>query len=260
MRVLFAIITFLIFNNAIAQKSQDSPYYQTAKKPEKYITGKENIYNVNSLLVKKCNDFSVTGKGDNSEWDKANWNNLTKLDTGGQNYESKFKILYSSTGIYVLLNGKDGKITTKFDQDFENLYEGDVFEVFFHPNPKLPLYLEYEINQLNKELVLIIPHLKESIYGWIPWHYENERRMKKMVDITGGKMEANAIIDSWSAELFFPYKLFNPLENVPPKSGTVWNANFYRLDYDSGNMIKWSWAPVKNSFHEFEKFWPIKFE
>lgn len=241
MRLLLSIITFLLLiNYVIGQKSQAS-----GGKP---------------LLVKKCDDFNVTGKGNNAEWGKTEWNLMTKLDTGGQNYESKFKILYSFTGIYVLLNGKDNKITTGFDRDFEDLYKGDVFEVFFHTNPKSPLYFEYEINQLNKELVLIIPNFKGKFYGWIPWHYENERRVKKMVDITGGKMEANAAINSWSAELFFPYKLFNPLENVPPESGTIWNANFYRLDYDSGNMMKWAWAPVKKSFHEFEKFWPIEFE
>lgn len=236
MHILLTIVTLLLLNYVIAQKSHDP------------------------LLVRQCHDFNMTGRGDNAEWGKTEWNVLTKLDSGGRNYESKFKILYSSFGIYVLFNGEDNKITTKFDEDFENLYEGDVFEVFFHTNPKLPLYFEYEINQLNKELVLIIPNLKENIYGWIPWHYENERRVKKMVNISGGKKKVNAFINSWSAELFFPYKLFNPLENVPPKSGTVWNANFYRLDYDNGNMMKWSWAPVKNSFHEFEKFWPIKFE
>jgi hypothetical protein len=236
MRILLTITGFLFLNYVIAQKLP-AP-----------------------LLVRQCHDFDLTGKGNNAEWTKTGWNLLSRLDTGRQNYESKFKILYSSTGIYLLFDGKDNKITTKFDKDFENLYEGDVFEVFFHSNPKVPLYFEYEINQLNKEVVLIIPNFKGNFYGWIPWHYENDRRIKKMVDISGGKMEANAIISSWRAELFFPYKLFNPLENVPPKSGTVWNANFYRLDYDNGSMMKWSWAPVKSSFHEFEKFWPIKFE
>lgn len=212
------------------------------------------------LLIRQCQDFELTGKGNNAEWTKTGWNFLSRLDTSGGNYESKFKILYSSTGIYLLFDGKDHKITTPFNKDFDNLYEGDVFEVFFHSNPKVPLYFEYEINQLNKEVVLIIPNLGGKFYGWIPWHYDNERRIKKMVEISGGKMEANADISSWRAEIFFPYKLFNPLENVPPKSGTVWNANFYRLDYDDRKKMKWAWAPVKNSFHEFEKFGPIKFE
>ena len=74
-------------------------------------------------------------------------------------------------------------------------------------------------------------------YDWIPWHYENEKQMTTMVDIVGGKMEAGDPIRSWSAEVFFPYGILDLLDNVPPESGTIWNANFCRLDYDSGHMI-----------------------
>jgi hypothetical protein len=132
--------------------------------------------------------------------------------------------------------------------------------VFFHPDPTIPLYLEYEINQLNKELVLIIPNFNGKMYGWIPWHYQYERKVVKKVSVQGGKMMKGESIKSWSAELFFPFELFSPLSNVPPVSGTFWNANFYRLDYDSGKMVKWAWAPIDQSFHEYKKFQPIKFE
>ncbi len=212
------------------------------------------------LLVHKCHDFDITGDGRNPEWDKASWTPLAKLDTAGKNYETRFRILYSETGIYLIFYGEDDRITTKFDKDFEDLFKGDVFEVFFHPDIKTPLYLEYEVNPLNRELVLLIPHLKDRMFGWIPWHYEKERLVKKMVNITGGKMEAGASVRSWTAELFFPYSLFRPLNNVPPVSGTEWNANFYRLDYDTGKTVKWAWTPIKDSFHEFEKFQSIRFE
>jgi hypothetical protein len=212
------------------------------------------------LPVKKCPDFNLTGKGDNKEWTRTEWNYLTKLDTGGKVYTSKFKILYSAKGIYVLFYGDDDKISARFDKDFENLFKGDVFEVFFHTDPETPIYFEYEINQLNKELVLLIPRINGKAQGWIPWHYEKDRKIKKMVNVVSDKKNADAAITSWSAELFFPYSLFSPLNNVPPTSGTFWNANFYRLDYDSGKMIKWAWSPVQKSFHELEKFRLIKFE
>jgi hypothetical protein len=212
------------------------------------------------LPVKKCADFAVTGDGSNPAWQKAEWIQLIKLDQGGTDYKSQFKIMYSQKGIYLLFDGKDRKITTKFDKDFDNLFEGDVFEVFFHTDPEIPIYLEYEINQLNKELVLIIPNLKGKIHGWIPWHYENELRVQKKVSIKGGEMKPGGAIQAWSAELFFPYGLFSPLSNVPPVSGMTWNANFYRLDYDSGKMIKYAWTPVDQSFHEFKKYQAIKFE
>src|SRR3954451_15082297 len=57
------------------------------------------------LVVRKCNDFTIDGKGTNSEWEKASWNFIAKLDTGSKSYESSFKILYSSSGIYVLFRG-----------------------------------------------------------------------------------------------------------------------------------------------------------
>lgn len=225
-------------------------------------TGEEEgrIEEIIPLLVRKCADFNLTGKGDNHEWSMTEWNYLKKLDSSSKIYSSKFKILYSAKGIYVLFNGDDDKISTEYAKDFEDLFKADVFEVFFHTDPETPVYFEYEINQLNKELVLLVTKVNGKFHGWMPWHYEKERKIKKMVNVVGGKKIANAKITSWSAELFFPYELFTPLGNVPPTSGTLWNANFYRLDYDSGKMIRWAWGPVQNSFHELEKFRPIKFE
>lgn len=219
-----------------------------------------NFFIDTALLVHRYNDFSVTGKGDNEVWQKTNWVTLKKLDAGGKNYESKFKILYSQKGIYVLFSGDDDRITSTYESDFDDLYNADVFEVFFHPDKQVPAYFEYEINPLDKELVLLILNTHGKFAGWLPWNYKGEKRVIKKVKITGGEMKPGASIKHCTAELFFPYQLLNPLHNVPPASGMRWNANFCRLDYDSGNMIKWSWAPVKESFHEFEKYLPIVFE
>ncbi len=212
------------------------------------------------LIVKSCTDFEPSGTGDNKEWNKADWNNLIQLDTTGKIYSTKFKILYSTKGVYVLFKGDDDKISTKYDKDFGDLYRGDVFEVFFHTDPNTPIYFEYEVNQLKKELVLLIPNINGKNYGWLPWRYEKERSVKKMVNVVGGKTEIDAAITSWTAELFFPYELFRPLGNVPPKSGTIWHANFYRLDYDTGKARRFAWSPVERHFHEPGRFGSIKFE
>lgn len=215
------------------------------------------------LLVRKCEDFNVSGKGDNSEWNKISWAHLTKLDEGSAQYETKFKVLYSSTGIYVLFHSKDDKITTKDYKDFESIFNDDVVEVFFHPDPKVASYFEYEVNALNVELILTISNLNgQGLKSWIPWHPrgKNGAGITKMVDVVG-EQKVNGKIQSWSAEIFFPYNALGLLPNVPPKSGTIWNANFCRLDYDTGNMIKWSWTPtIEKSFHELEKFRSIRFE
>ena len=225
----------------------------------------ESAYNDKSLsdttlVVYSCQDFQITGKGDNVQWRKIEWTDLQKLDSGGKDYKSRFKILYSSTGIYVLYNGEDEKITSHFKKNFDRIYKADVFEVFFHPNPSDSMYFEYEISPLNKELVLLMVNRNEIISGWAPWPYEKEMKVEKMINISGGKMEPDSTIKSWTAELFFSYKLLSSFQNTPPLKGTRWNANFCRLDYDSGCMIKWAWAPVNNSFHELARYYSLLFE
>ena len=212
------------------------------------------------LGVVKCADFEPDGQGNNNQWQMTSWNSLTRLDSGEADYTSQFKILYSAAGIYLLFSGIDNHISSDFDQDFQDLFKGDVFEAFFHPDTSIPLYLEYEISPLNKELVLMVPHINGKNYGWLPFHYSGDRRVKKMVHVQGGKSAPGATISSWTAELFIPFTLFFPLNKVPPAPGSIWNANFYRLDYDSGQMIKWAWSPVVQSFHEFEKFRQIRFQ
>jgi hypothetical protein len=212
-----------------------------------------------SLIVRFCRDFKITGNGDNAQWRKTDWVNLQKLDKGGRDYKSQFKILYSPKGIYVLFYGEDEKITSSFKNDFDKLFQGDVFEVFFNTNPENSIYFEYEISPLNKELVLYMVNRNGMISGWAPWPYE-EDKVERSVSISGGKMEPGAAITSWKAELFFPYGLLSPFPRVPPVKGTHWNANFCRLDYDSGGIIKWAWAPVDTSFHELHRYYSLTFD
>ena len=212
-----------------------------------------------SLLVRKCVDFTITGKGDNAAWQKTAWNALTKIDVGGKENKTQFKVMYSSTGIYVLFEGDDSKITSNFQHDGDDLFDADVFEVFLHPVPTSPMYFEYEINPLGKELVLLITNKNGNFSAWLPW-YRVEKRAQKKVFINGGTMKSESPSKSWSAEIFLPYQLIDPLVAAAPASGTVWNANFCRLDYDTGKIIKFSWSPIKVAFHEFEKYRSIQFE
>lgn len=93
------------------------------------------------LVVRRCSDFDLTGKDNNNEWSKTDWNYLTKLDKGGKVYATKFKILYSAKGVYVLFNGDDDKISTHYDQDFDDLFNGEFMKSFFIRMRILPYIL-----------------------------------------------------------------------------------------------------------------------
>ena len=208
-----------------------------------------------TLRVNKVLPFEIDGAGTNASWNATNWVNLIQLDSSSLQYPSKFKILYADSGVYVLFSGLDKKITSPYRNDFEDLFRADVFEVFFHPEPSTPIYLEYEINAYNAELVLLVPNLSKKTFGWAPWKYTGKKKVVKKVKVH----EQNNEMYKWTAELYFPFKLFIPLQNLDVKKGVCWNANFYRLDYDDTKMVKWAWSPIVKSFHEFEKYGVIQF-
>jgi predicted TIM-barrel fold metal-dependent hydrolase len=212
------------------------------------------------LRVRRTEDFAVTGKGDAPEWERAAWEPLNSRASGGHKYRTRVKVLYSATGLYVLMEAEDGKLTAKMDADFLDLWNEDVFEFFLWPDEDHPIYFEYEISPLGYELPIIIPNFGGDFLGWRPWHYDGDRKTKKATAIVGGPKRSGAEIKGWKAEVFVPYDLLKPLQNMPPQSDTRWRANFYRVDYDEGKGASWDWARVGRSFHEFEKYGTLVFE
>jgi len=211
-------------------------------------------------IVKATDDFEVSGNGSNPAWSKTDWIALHRRPKGELPYEARFKILYSKTGLYLLMDGTDQKLTTTGRADFENLWEEDVYEAFFWPDPSEPLYFEYEISPMNAELPILVPNNGGAFMGWRPWHYENDRKTRKATVVTGGPKEPGAAVKGWSAEFFIPYVLLRGLKSSPPKSGMRWRANFYRVDHDDKKTTQWDWARVGPSFHEYQNFGVLIFE
>jgi hypothetical protein len=212
-----------------------------------------------SLLVRKCQDFIVTGDGTASEWKKTEWIDLELKGPEKSEYSTKVKVLYSETGIYFLFDCVDKKLTASLVGDFQDIFTEDVVEVFLWPDERFPVYFEYELSPLDYELPIIIPNYNGSFYGWQPWHYEGDRRTRHATSVTGGKKKNEASVNGWKAEIFIPYKLLVPLNKVPPVSGMKWRANMYRIDYDNGKTY-FTWQKVVKSFHEFNNYGTFIFE
>jgi len=212
-----------------------------------------------SVTAPLVDDFEVNGTGDHASWRNVPWTQLRRRQPDGHPYDTRFKTVYSTTGIYFLIDGTDRKLTATMTEDFMDLWNEDVFEVFLWTDERHPIYFEYEISPLNRELPILIPNFGGQFLGWRPWHYEKDRLIKKATSVTGGAKQSGATIQGWRAEFFIPYVVLRPLQNVPPKPGTRWRLNVYRMDYDEGKRAQWDWAPVGNSFHEFEKFGELLF-
>ncbi len=102
--------------------------------------------------VASAADFAVDGKGSAPAWSRAAWAPLTPrgAPAGGDSPPSgdrplltRFKMLYSSTGLYVLMDSEDRTLTATFKDDFLDLWTEDVFEFFLWPDERYPVYFEY---------------------------------------------------------------------------------------------------------------------
>jgi Carbohydrate-binding family 9 len=205
------------------------------------------------LIVHKCNDFELTGKGFGDEWAKTDWITLSQTNSESP-YNTRFKILYSDSGIYCLYECEDQKITATLKGDHLDLFNEDVIEAFFWADESIPVYFEYELSPLNYELILMVPNYKGNFLGWIPWHYEGNRVTRHVVSI----LSAGEKTEKWYGEFFIPFALMEPMVQKSPVKGNRWRANFYRIDYD---MIpgSWSWTPIINNFHDYRLFGTLEF-
>ena len=226
------------------------------------VVGKTKVFASfeDSMLVRRTTDFTVTGGGESEQWKKAAWNILAQRRDTLNKRDTRVKTLYSDKGIYFLFNNQDEFLTASKTDDFDNLWLEDVNEVFLWPDTTNTIYFEYEISPLNKELPILIPNINGKFWGWRPWVYTNNRKVKHETKIWGGDKKTGSKIRSWTSEFFIPFELLVPLANVPPKQGVTWKANMYRVDYDHNRNATWSWRKVDGSFHQFSGFGRLVFE
>lgn len=226
------------------------------------------------VKVKHTSDFTITGDGSNAAWNSAAWNTITqrssevlkkenwyitddRLKLNDIQYQTQFKILYSDKGIYCLFQCEDSAITATIREDFGDLFNEDVVEAFFWPDTSDVIYFEYELSPLNYELPLIIFNKEGNVNGWLPFYYRTGRRTSHAIKLNKDKIAAGRF--TWTAEFFIPYTLLSSLNNIPPKKGAQWRANFYRIDYDKEPVFS-SWQLTRESYHDPEKFGVIEFE
>jgi len=244
------ILSLLLCVSASAQKSTTP-----AGNRESLLASKKT----ESVTVKKCQDFTVTGDGSSVTWNRTEWINLVPQGSDCIVYETKVKVLYSGTGIYFLFHCQDEKLTTTMKADNLNLWEEDVVEVFLWTSEDFPVYFEYEISPMDYELPIIVPNYKGKFLGWLPWNYDGDKRVLHATSAMGGAKKSGGTVSGWMAEFFIPYKLLTPLPKVPPASGTKWRANMYRIDYDKG-ASHFAWQKTTGSFHEYNSFGQFIFE
>lgn len=169
---------------------------------------------------------SVTGsQPKQATWIKTAWN------------EHELRVLFhaTDTNAWATLTGHDAP-----------LFEEEVVEVFLDPSGDLESYFEIEVNPLNAVCDLVLRRTRSGYRKDFGWHCEGLRTAVC-------KSES-----AWTVEMAVPFRNLVP---SPPAAGSVWRANFFRIDRPENSEWELSaWSPTGLPlFHVQEKFGHLEF-
>lgn len=212
-----------------------------------------------SYILRRCETFPLGLPAAEQHWARAEPARLTHVG-GGTDRETWVRMLWSQQGIYIRIDCVDEKLAGAGDQNFGDLYTGDVVEIFLHPHRETPVYLEYELSPLDAELPLLVCNSGSSFHGWLPFHYDGPRRAVHCTQVWGGEKLRDAPCTGWRAECFLPFALLEGVLKKQPVSGDVWYGNVFRIDYGGQETDRYALFPAcKTDFHDVRFFEPLTF-
>jgi hypothetical protein len=126
------------------------------------------------------------------------------------------------------------------------LYTEEVVEVFLDPVGDLESYFEIEVNPLNAVLDLVLRRSRSGYVKDFGWRCDGLRTLARRTD------------HGWGVEMAIP---FASLIAEPPRAGSQWRVNFFRIDRPQGKDRELSaWSPTKlGTFHVPQKFGVLEF-
>jgi hypothetical protein len=213
-------------------------------------------------VVPPTQPFDVSELAPSPAWLPFAWQTMARVGSGSSRYSTRFKVAYSAAGLSLLFDCEDERLSTSMVSFGDHVWKADCVEIFLQPDPAVPLYLQYDISPLGAEIVLLVPNADGCRHiGWLPWYYEESRRIRSAVFVRGGERAPGASVQGWSVEIFVPFALLVGTTRTEPTRGTRWRANFYRVDVDDdGARSMWAWCPrTGTSTHRYADYGALTF-
>jgi hypothetical protein len=240
------VMLFLVFIPAQSSSAGDIKTY-TAKRTTAAIT--------------------VDGKLDEPDWARASEAKLLETNTGKDvPSKSTVKVLWDDKFLYVGFYFQDSDAWATLTKDEDPLWGEEVAEVFIDPDGKGHTYYEYEVNPLNVKVDLFVLNQGQKHDGfykvWIDWNFSDA--MKHAVYVEGNGKDKGTNDKFWTIELAFPFEEMWTAQNIPPRDGDMWRANFYRIERPTADE-KDSWyaafnPTMRQSFHSPWMFGKVVFK
>jgi Carbohydrate-binding family 9 len=168
--------------------------------------------------------------------------------------QTEAKVLYDDSYLYFAFRAVDKNIWATMKHRDEHLWLEEVVEVFLQANPKIPNYIELEVNPLGTMLDIYLIDTRKPLH-YESWHSEKLRwavHVDGTIDGRDGDRE-------WTCEIALPLEDVVTAPRVPPKPGDRWRLNLYRVE-QKPVAAELAWSPtLQNDFHVLPKLGEIVF-
>ncbi|MHA3773244.1 carbohydrate-binding family 9-like protein [Verrucomicrobiota bacterium sgz303538] len=173
--------------------------------------------------------------------------NLSETVTGGAPEQgTRVSVAWNDEELRVIFDADDVNPWATLTERDAPLYTEEVMEVFLDPVGDLESYFEIEVNPLNTVLDLVLRRSRSGYIKDIAWRCDGLRTVTRRTE------------RGWAAEMAIP---FASLVAEPPRVGSRWRVNFFRIDRPEGRERELSaWSPTRlNTFHVPQRFGVLEF-
>jgi hypothetical protein len=198
--------------------------------------------------------------------DGESWRPAEKIAWGPDRYTTTFRALWAERGPYLRFDAADDFPWFTMTGRDDHLWEEEVVEVFLDIGRSGRNYAELEISPGNYvcDVRMVQPHPdKKMDFAW------NIEGLETRTMATPGRPGSSG---NWTALAFVPWTAFRSLPSasaaaIPPRPGTRWRFNVFRVKRPGGPMqpergaIEAAWSkPSLPSFHVPAAFRDFVFE
>ena len=167
-------------------------------------------------------------------------------------------LVWDDDALYYAAKLTDAELRAFGTERNDSLWNGDVFELFFRPDPARPPYYEFQANPRSVVFEMFFPegHTGPDVKKAPPLG-------SKAVAVVDGTLDRPGDRDrGWSVEGRIPWSAFAPTGGKP-RPGATWTFALCRYDYgpEGTKPVTMSSAPLtRPNFHRKEDYGRLRFE
>jgi hypothetical protein len=199
--------------------------------------------------------ITLDGKLDEAVWGEAQSTGsfVGTMDGAAAAQGASAKALWDAENLYVAFEFQDSDIWGSLEKHDDKLWTQEAAELFIDADGDQKTYVELQVSPRNVTFDSWLPAYRQNDNAW-------DAPMKTAVAVNGTLDKRGDTDTGWTVEMVIPLSAVKgrqaEMSNVPPKPGTEWRVNLFRMDAPSGKPQQASaWSPpLVPDFHALDKF------